>query len=427
MKIFPPLKHLLFSVFFLLLALGLTACAYPHSPSESRTSEPDSPIEAETDDSSKKDHEILWDYLSAEPAGEHNVRILFINVGKADAVLLEIDGKHTLVDTGTTESVPTVLTAMAYMGCDSLGGMFVTHAHNDHVGGADELCGIIPTDGYFTPAISGNMPKLSAPARTHGIPHTKLEPGAVVPLAEGVFFEVLAPYRYNPADDNNNSLVMKLRVNGVSVLLASDMLHDEEKTILGQDFDLSADILKVGHHGRKDATSQRFLNAVSPKTAIISTDSEEEPTSPHKSVLSMLRAMDADIHVTEDYDLGILVTIEKNGSYTVENAHIEKKTDALLELSAPSAHDQTVDIRNNGSKAVNMEGYFLFSTAGSEIFVFPEGTVLEPGEKICIAGKNSAVTADFIWNESRPWNKNKKDIAVLYDKYGNILDQAAAE
>lgn len=414
-------KILLFFLCFWCI-LGLTACDF------SLTSPSDIGESAETEDNSQKDHEILPDYLSAVPSGEHDVRILFINVGKADAILLEIDGKHYLVDTGTTDSVPAVLTAFAYMDCDALDGLFITHAHNDHVGGADEICGIIPVEGYYAPAISENMRKLTAPALAHGLTPVLLEPGAVIPLADGVFFEVMGPYRYNPVDDNNNSMVLKLRVNGVSVLLASDMLFDEEKTLLNRDFDLSADVLKVSHHGRKDATSVRFLDAVSPKTAIISTDSEEEPDSPHESILGMLEEIGADVHVTQDYDLGILVTIEKNGSLTVENAHVEKKTNAPLEFFALTAGDeQAVDIQNYGTKPVDIGGYFLFSKEGCEIFVFPKGTILEPGEKICIVGKNSTVTADFIWDEERPWSGTKKDTAVLYDKYGNILDEMDVE
>ena len=175
------------------------------------------------------------------------------------------------------------------------------------------------------------MLKLTLPALSRGVPLVKLEPGAVVPLSDGVFFEVFAPYRYNPGDDNNNSMVLKLRVNGVELLFASDMLYDEEKTLLNRDFDLSADVLKVGHHGKKDATSINFLNAVSPKIAIISTDSEEEPDTPHESILGMLKDMEAEIHVTEDYDAGILLTVGKDGSLTVENATIEKETEALSE------------------------------------------------------------------------------------------------
>lgn len=413
------MKKYLFLILSVWLLLFLTACNPSDPPVETEA--------AETADLSKADHAILPDYLSFEPSGTHDVRILFANVGKADAILLEIDGGKYMIDTGTTDSVPALLTAMAYMNFDSLDGLIVTHAHNDHVGGADEICRDFSVDAYFVPAISQNMRKLTAPALSHEILLRLLEPGEVLPLSDGVGLEVLGPYRYNPVDDNNNSLVMKLRVNGTSILFASDMLYDEEKTLLNGNFDLSADLLKVGHHGRKDATSVKFFEAVSPKIGIISTDSAVEPDSPHPSVLYMMDEIGAAVHVTEDYDTGILVTIEADGSYTVENARIQQNTHAPLTFSAVSADEQTVDIRNNGTEAVDMSGYFLFSKEGSEIFVFPKGTILAPGKTVSVAGKGSAIPADFVWDESKPWSKTKKDTAILYDKYGNILDEKTVE
>lgn len=170
----------------------------------------------------------------------------------------------------------------------------------------------------------------------------------------------------------------------------------------------------------------KFLDAVSPRIAIISTDSAEEPDSPHPSVLGMLAEIGAETYVTENYDLGILLTVRKDGELKVENACIEKQTNASLEICALSAEEkQVVEILNYGTDPVDLGGFFLFSKEGSEIFVFPEGTLLDPGEKICIVGKNSTVTADFIWDEERPWSQTKKDTAVLYDKYGNILDEKA--
>lgn len=420
------MKKLIFLLLSAAFLLTVVSCGIPtENPSETTAESEKAP--AETVDLAKTDHEILPDYLTAEPFGEHSVRILFANVGKADAILLEIDGNRSLIDTGTTASIPSLLTAMAYMGWDSIDGLFVTHSHNDHVGGADEICSLFPVKTYYTPAISADMNKLSAPAHSHGIPHVRLEPGAIVPLADGVFFEVFAPYRYNPLDENNNSLVMKLRVNGISLLLASDMLYDEEKTLLSQDFDLASDILKLGHHGRRDATSIRFLDAVSPETVIISTNSAEEPDSPHYSILDMLDEIGVAVHVTEDYHAGILVTINPNGSYTVEDAQIERKTNAPLELCTVSADEQAVEILNKGYSPVDLGGFFLFSTHGSEVFVFPAGTVLAPGEKHRIAGKDSAAPADLIWNEEKIWSKNKTDTAVLYDRYGNILDEMDCE
>lgn len=376
----------------------------------------------ETTSPARSDHEIQSEFLSAVPSGEHEVRILTANVGKADAILLEIDGGRFLLDTGTTASVPALLTAMAYLGWNSLDGLFVTHADNDHVGGADELCALFPVKQYYTAAISQNMEKLTAPALLREVPCTALEPGTCVPLADGVFFEVFGPYRYNPLDDNDNSLVMKLRVNGVSMLFTGDMCFDEEKTLLSKEsFSLASDILKVGHHGRKDATAAQFLEAVSPKIALISTDSEEEPSSPHKSILKALDDLGASVYVTEDYDVGILLIVGQDGSIQVEDAHIQTAPEADLVLDGVYKETQTALIRNNGTETVSLDGYFLFSTQGSELFVFPKGSSLAPGEAVTVACGEEGNAFSFA--EDRVWSRNKEDEAILYDRYGNVLDR----
>lgn len=386
----------------------------------------DAPESAEeTTDSSKMDHEIKTDYLEATPTGEHEVRILFINVGKADSILLEIDEKYYMIDAGTTDSVPAVLTGMAYMGCDALSGAFITHAHNDHVGGADEICSAFPVERYYTAAISTDMQKLSSCAVRYGIPYAQLEAGSVVELSEGVYLETFGPYRYNP-NENNNSLVLKLRVNGVSVLLTGDMLFDEEKTLLKQDFDLSCDVLKAAHHGRKDATSVSFLEAASPSTVIISTNTAEQSDSPHESILAAFAEIGADVYVTQDYDVGILVSIAADGAYTVENATIENRTEAELSFVSVSKEDQSATICNTGDSDLDVSRFFIFSDRGSEIFIFPENSVIRAGEEVVIASADNA-EADYIWEETKIWSKSKQDTAILYDKYGNVLDKMDSE
>jgi len=169
------------------------------------------------------------------------------------------------------------------------------------------------------------------------------------------------------------------------------------------------------------------MEATSPDTVIISTNTEEEPDSPHYSILEAFRKMGAEIHVTQDYDIGIHMTIHKDGTYEIRDAHIETEPAASLEIVSASKTDQTTVIRNTGDAEADISRYFLFSERGSEIFVFPPETVIGAGEEITVACSGSDTETPYIWKEKRVWNKNKDDNAVLYDISGNILDQAESK
>ena len=67
------------------------------------------------------------------------VQAMFLNVGKADAALFTVAGKHYLVDTGTADAVDAILRALTYYGVTHLDGVLITHMDKDHVGGLKKL------------------------------------------------------------------------------------------------------------------------------------------------------------------------------------------------------------------------------------------------------------------------------------------------
>ena len=66
-------------------------------------------------------------------SGDHNIRMLFVNAGKADCIILEADGLTYLIDTGEDTSVPKILAALAWMETESIEAIFLTHTDKDHI------------------------------------------------------------------------------------------------------------------------------------------------------------------------------------------------------------------------------------------------------------------------------------------------------
>ena len=411
----------------LLLLLLLASCAKGQPSETAAPADTTAPTEtsapAETEPAEpgpgQENRDFLDDYLKIEPAGEHDAKCLFLSLGKADAILVSVDRTVWLIDTGTTISPPLITAGLKDLGADSLAGIFITHTDADHIGGLETLLSVVDVPAVYTSSITADWNKIES--LRGDTERVALDPGAVVPAADGVWFEVLGPYRYNPRDDNN-SLVLRLRVNGSTVIFAGDMMKAEENTLLSAGLDLSCDLLKVGHHGKKDASSDAFLAAAAPQYAVITADRSDEDDSAHKSVLKALKKVGAVTVVTDEVKFGILATLLPDGKITIGEQK-PAKAPASVALSSVSKEDQLAVLKNTGSTDVDLSGWWLISEIGKELFRFPDGTVLSAGAELSVGCLDYEGTPDLRWNEGKVWHKSKEDIAALIDCWGNTVSE----
>lgn len=302
----------------LLFLLVPAACTRTETPEPATAAPETTPVALGT---AAPTSEPGTDVPTNAPAAGTAVSVLFLNVGKADAALIEIGGHAYLIDTGTKKAADTLLAALSARGVTKLDGVFLTHTHADHIGGFKTIAETLPIEQMYRASISENKKdgenKIDNLSEKNGVPLTQLFAGQTVPLADGLSFEVLGPRVYNADDDNDNSLVLRLAAYGKTFLFTGDMQFAEERTLLDAGSPLAADVLKVGNHGNPDATSEEFAQAVSPSLAVISTDTHEDTDSANLRVRQAL-AM-AEIRVTENVSTGILVTVSPEGVLTVSN------------------------------------------------------------------------------------------------------------
>ncbi|MDD3213217.1 MAG: lamin tail domain-containing protein, partial [Eubacteriales bacterium] len=229
--------------------------------------------------------------------------------------------------------------------------------------------------------------------------------------------DVLGPVVYNSEDDNDNSLVLRLGANGRSFLFTGDMQFAEEGTLLAAGVDLQADVLKVGNHGNPDATSQMFAAAVSPKIAVISTSTVEDADSANERVTSLFDG--ARVLVTEGFTRGALLRVSASGEIKISSPQ-PPSPNADIEIVEIDKNAQTITLINNGTE-MDISGYMIFSQRGSEVYVFPQGTVMNAGQILTIACTDGE--GDLIWNDKKVWHAEKDDVGVLYDRYSSELSR----
>ncbi len=73
-----------------------------------------------------------------------------------------------------------------------------------------------------------------------------------------------------PAAANNDSVVLRLGDGSIHFLLSGDIEKEAENTLVEERQPISADFLKVPHHGSKTSSTEEFLDAVTPRVAVIS-------------------------------------------------------------------------------------------------------------------------------------------------------------
>ncbi len=205
-----------------------------------------------------------------------HLRLMLMDIGEADCMLIQTHDANWLVDSGETTSAPAIRRMLRERGVRSLDMAVLTHPHSDHIGGIREIGGSVPVrqilDSGF-PQGSGVQRRLTDWIRREGIPYRRARAGQIVRVGSEVTIEVLWPpdqyVRDTESDANNNSVVLRIRHGTVRILIAGDLQSDGEARLLASGVNVAADVLKVAHQGSSDSTSEEFLQEVRPSLALI--------------------------------------------------------------------------------------------------------------------------------------------------------------
>ena len=359
---------------------------------------------------------------------EGDVWMYAVNAGKADAILVGVGECTALIDAGYGRSRGKILAAMEHMGVKRLDAVFVTHTDDDHVDGLEWLAqSDIEIGAWYASAMymgiksEAKHPAVKA-AKARGQQVQWLKAGDSVALGDAVL-EVLAPIEPATDKDNNNSLVMMLRSGDGSILLAGDAEFPEERTLLESGAALNCDVLKVANHADDDTTSEAFVQACMPQVAVISTSSAEKPETPDPRVVAALQSAGAEVAVTQDCTGGVLVRLD-GGTSSVERVDLAQPASAVVVEDVVAGED-IVTLYNGGSEAESLDGWYLFSDRGREMFLFPEGAAIGPGQRLTIGTKSTKEPFDLFWDDKKVVHASKTDVITLYAANGMPVSAAS--
>jgi competence protein ComEC len=243
----------------------------------------------------------------------HPFTVTFLDVGQGDAIVIQNENTVMLIDAGTNKTAVNLINELKSMAISRFDVIIATHPNEDHIGGMDNVINnfevrqvIMPEESANTQTYQDVLKAINNKALTISVPKA----GSSFNLGSAIC-TVLAPNSQNYEDTNNYSIVLRVVYGSVSFLLTGDAGTDSEKGILGKGYTLKSDVLKVGHHGSADSTSNPFLEAIAPRDAVILVGQDNDYGHPHKETLSKLNTAGIKIYRT---DMNGTIVYTSNGT-----------------------------------------------------------------------------------------------------------------
>lgn len=296
-------------------------------------------------------HGMAVDTIQAEDV---LLRVDFLNVGQADCALLSTNGHYMVIDGGNNGDADTILSYLEGQGVEKLDAVVGTHPHEDHIGSLDAIINHFDVDAVYMPKImhtSKTFEDVLDAVANKGLKIKSPSPGDTIDF-NGLEIEVLGPQR-EYKDFNNNSIVLKVNAGETAFLFTGDEEETAEKDILQADYDLQADVLKVGHHGSSTSSSQAFLQAVKPKYAVISVGVGNSYHHPEEEALQRLQSIGAEIYRTDLQGNIVCTTDGKNIAFNCNSVSGAEVYADAAKNNTPA--EEVVYIANKKSKKFHLE------------------------------------------------------------------------
>ena len=275
-----------------------------------------------------------WDNSGSSNLGDgrdlnpSDLQVHYIDVGQADAILIRVPSENgqlnMLIDAGSPlrESSKDKITTdyLSALGIDTLHYMIITHPHFDHASAAAEVIEAVNVEKLILPECEATQAfwvDMFEAMEAKNLEYISSEIGNTYQIGDASF-EILGPVDPSIGEDNANnySVVVRLDYGETSFLFTGDAEVESEEAMLNAQpaSKFKCDVLKVGHHGAANATSEAFLRAASPSLAIIQCG--EGNSYGHPTQLILDRLADANVPVLRtDLEGTIIICSDKTEVY----------------------------------------------------------------------------------------------------------------
>lgn len=243
-----------------------------------------------------------------------------LSIGQGAAVMLAEGSTQILYDTGPDGIILEALARHMPAWDQTLELLIISHLHTDHIGGADEILTRFHVKEVWWNGASAEGAAITSFTNSLGqVP--QVHPLAGFHAVVGGFrLEVLHPIEGRAGQvlkhAHNGTLVVRATAKGRSALLTGDLEKEHVRSLLTACVEpceqLRSDVLMLSHHGSRNATSAKLLDAVHPSLAFICVGQKNRYRHPHSETLELVSERNIPLHRT-DLDGDLVVVFRPSG------------------------------------------------------------------------------------------------------------------
>ncbi|HYE69201.1 MAG TPA: stalk domain-containing protein [Anaerovoracaceae bacterium] len=260
----------------------------------------------------------------------------FLDVGQADSIFIDMGSYEILIDGGNNADGPLVVNYLKPYVDGNLELIVATHAHEDHIGGLDNVISAYQIDTIiYSDETSSTISFNDFYHAAISEPNCKLigDSDKTIDLGYGAQFKTIE-MGDGLKDPNENSVVSMIDYNDIEVLFMGDLEATTEMNNLGKFSDI--DVLKVGHHGSRTSSSQAFLDIIRPDVSIISAGLTNKYSLPNADIIARLHSMDSVIYGT--FRSGNIILTTDGEQYRLNTNLLLTSEDAGAPASSSLTH-----------------------------------------------------------------------------------------
>lgn len=250
----------------------------------------------------------------------------YLDVGQGDSIFIELpDNECMLIDAGENMYGKSITQYIENLGYKKINYLVATHPHADHIGSMAYVVNHMDIGDIYMPKVSTTTKtyeKLLNAIADKGLKIKSAKAGMNIISNKNVTADILAPVKINADNLNNCSVIIKMVCGSDSFLFLGDAEKEELKTVKAN---MSAEVLKVGHHGSRTSTTKDLLKKVNPSYAVISLGKDNSYGHPHKSTLKLLSQYNVETFRTDE-DKTVVISTDGSG-VSVQTGVISMKKD----------------------------------------------------------------------------------------------------